>query len=156
MALLSHSLQKAVGEAPVHAALGESKDVAHVTGRRMRVRSKSNRSSVAAARDDMDESDLMVVSFIENPVVFEGKAGEVGRIIMICFADTGEARDQSANCHEVGDEFIACIFTKLFVDVGCNIISLAAEGRCKDNASHASMERAPLRRFAIRRFISSK
>jgi hypothetical protein len=31
------------------------------------VRSKSNGSSVAAARDDMDESDLMVVSFIENP-----------------------------------------------------------------------------------------
>src|SRR5205807_8603836 len=49
VALLSHSLQKAVGEAPVHAALGESKDVAHVTGRRMRVRSKSNRSTVAAA-----------------------------------------------------------------------------------------------------------
>jgi hypothetical protein len=44
----------------------------------------------------MDESDLMVVSFIENPVVFEGEAGEVGRIIMICFANTGEARDQSA------------------------------------------------------------
>jgi hypothetical protein len=32
----------------------------------------------------MDELHLMVVSFIENPVVFEGKAGEVGRVIMIC------------------------------------------------------------------------
>jgi len=111
---------------------------------------------LAPARDDMDESDLMVVSFIENPVVFEGEAGEVGRIIMICFADTGEARDQGANRHKVGDEFMACIFPKLFIDVGCNIISLAAEGRCKDDASHASMERAPLRRLAIRRFISSK
>jgi hypothetical protein len=60
------------------------------------VRSKSNGSSVAAAPDDMGESDLMVVSFIETPVVFEGEAGEVGRLIMICFADTGEARDQSA------------------------------------------------------------
>ena len=107
------------------------------------MRSKSKGSSVSA---DIDESDLMVVSFIENPVVFEGEAGEVGRIIMICFADTGEARDQSANCHEVGDEFIACIFTKLFVDVDCDVISLAAEGRCKDAAPYASMECAPLRR----------
>jgi len=55
------------------------------------VRSKSNGSSVAAAQDDMDESDLMVVS-LENPVVFEGEAGEVGRIIMICFADTDVPR----------------------------------------------------------------
>ena len=104
----------------------------------------------------MDELHLMVVSFIENPVVFEGEAGEVGRIIMICFADTGEAGDQSADRHEIGDEFIACFFPKLFVDVDCDVISLAAEGRPKDNASHASMERAPLRRWAIRRFISSK
>ena len=87
----------------------------------------------------MDESDLMVVSFIENPVVFEGEAGEVGRIIMICLADAGKARDQGANRHEVGDEFIARIFTKLFVDVDCDVISLAAEGRCKDDAPHASM-----------------
>jgi hypothetical protein len=58
------------------------------------VRSKSNGSSVAAAQDDLDESDLMVVSFIENPVVFEGEAGEVGRIIMICFADTGVPRSR--------------------------------------------------------------
>ena len=75
---------------------------------------------------------------------------------MICLADAGEARDQGANRHEVGDEFIARIFPKLFVDVGCDLISLAAEGRRKVDASHASMERAPLRRLAIRRFISSK
>jgi hypothetical protein len=82
------------------------------------VRSKSNGSSVAAARDDMEESDLMVVSVIENPVVLKREAGEIGRVVRICLADAGEARDQSANRHEVGDEFIACIFTKLFVDVG--------------------------------------
>jgi hypothetical protein len=28
----------------------------------------------------MDESDLMVVSFIENPVMHEGEAGEVGAV----------------------------------------------------------------------------
>jgi hypothetical protein len=55
----------------------------------------------------MDESDLMVVSFIENPVMLEGETGEVGRIIMICLADAGEARYQGANRHEIGDEFIA-------------------------------------------------
>ena len=54
---------------------------------------------------------------------------------MICFADTGEVRDQNANRHEVGDEFIACIFVKLFVDVGCDVISLAVEGGCKYVAS---------------------
>jgi hypothetical protein len=35
---------------------------------------------------------------------------------------------------------------------GLQYHSLAAEGRCKDDAFHASMERAPLRRLAIRRF----
>ena len=65
------------------------------------VRSKSNGSSVAAARDDMDESDLMMVGFIENPIVFEGEADEVSRIIMVCFANTGEVRDQSADRHEI-------------------------------------------------------
>jgi hypothetical protein len=74
------------------------------------VRSKPNGTPVAPARDDMNESDLMVVSFTENPVMLEGEAGEVGRIIMICPADTGEARDQGANRHEIGDESIACIF----------------------------------------------
>jgi hypothetical protein len=54
---------------------------------------------------------------------------------VICFADAGEVRDQNANRHEVGDEFIACIFAKLFVDVGCDVISLAVEGGCKDVAS---------------------
>ncbi len=102
----------------------------------------------------MDKLDVTAVSIIENPVVFKGKADEIGRIIMICFSDTGEARNKSANRHEVGDEFMACIFTKLFVDVSCDVISLAAEGRCKDDAPHASMERAALRRSAIRRFIS--
>ena len=98
----------------------------------------------------------MLVGLIENPVVLEGEAGEIGRVIMICLADAGEARDQCANRHEIGDKFIACIFPKLFVDLVCNVISLAAEGRCKDDASHASMERAPVRRCATRRFISSK
>ena len=103
----------------------------------------------------MDESDLLVVSFVENPVVLEGEVGEVGRIIMICFANSRETCNQSANCREIGDEFIACFFPKLFIDVDCDVIGLAAEGRCKDDASHASMG-ARLRRVATRRFISSK
>jgi hypothetical protein len=57
------------------------------------VYSKLNGSFIALARDDMDESDFMVVSFVENPVVLEGEAGEVGRKIMICFADTRKARN---------------------------------------------------------------
>src|SRR3984893_10951648 len=58
-------------------------------------------SSVTPTRDDMDESNLLVVSFVENPVVLEGKADEVGRIIMICFANSRETCNQSANCHEI-------------------------------------------------------
>ena len=104
----------------------------------------------------MDELHLIIVGFIENPVVLEGKSGEAGGVVMICLADAGEARDQGANRHEVGDEFIACIFPKLFIDVDCDVISLAAKGRRKGDGSHASIERAPRRRLAIRRFISSK
>jgi hypothetical protein len=124
--------------------------------RSIQVRSKSNGSSVAPVWDDMDELHLIMVGFIENPVTLEGEAGEIGRVVVICFADAGEARDQGANRHEIGDEFIACMFPKLFVDVKCDVISLAAEGRCKEDAPHASMERAPSRRWATRRFISSK
>lgn len=43
-----------------------------------------------------------LVSFIENPVVLEREASEVGRVVMICLADAGEARDQSANRHKIG------------------------------------------------------
>jgi hypothetical protein len=69
---------------------------------------------MAAAWDDMNEPDLKVVGFIENPVVLEREAGEIGRVVMICLADAGEARDQCANRHEIGDKFVACIFPKLF------------------------------------------
>ena len=66
----------------------------------------------------MDELDFMMISFVEDPIGLEREADELGRIIMICFANAGETRDQSADRHEIGDEFIACVFPKLIVDVG--------------------------------------
>jgi hypothetical protein len=44
----------------------------------------------------MEESDLMVVGFIENPVELEGETGEIAREVMICLADAWEACDRSA------------------------------------------------------------
>jgi hypothetical protein len=111
---------------------------------------------MAPARDDVNELNRVLVSFIEDPIMLEGKACKIGRVIMICFADTGKIRNEGANRHQICDKFAASIFPKLVIDVDCNVISLAAKGRCKDNASHAPMESVPFRWLVIRRFISSK
>jgi hypothetical protein len=51
---------------------------------------------------------------------------------------------------------VACGLAELFIDIDRGVLNIAVERGREDNALLASMERAPLRRSVIRRFMSSK